>query len=116
MLENEQTRGIVDSQSHADTEYGDLSCKMADGISADAGIGGGMTGAGADDELSRLLLDQCVQRNLVISEDVDYGTLEDKVLVYVPREGVVVVDEDEVRGGRNGRRGLRLVGGVVDDI
>lgn len=45
-----------------------------------------MTRAGADDELSWVVLDQLVHRDLVVSEHMDRGTLEDEVLVDVPSE------------------------------
>lgn len=45
-----------------------------------------MTRAGADDELGRVLLNQFIQSNLVISKNVDCSTFKNKVLVDVPGE------------------------------
>lgn len=59
---------------------------MSDGISADTGIGGGMTRARADNELCRVLLDQLLNGNLIISENVNRGPLQDEVLIDIPSE------------------------------
>lgn len=45
-----------------------------------------MSRAGADDELSWVVLDQLVHSDLVVSEHMDRGTLENKVLIDVPSE------------------------------
>lgn len=59
---------------------------MLDSITADTRISGRVPGAGADDELCRVLGDQLVESNLVIAEDMDGGALENQVLVNVPSE------------------------------
>lgn len=55
-----------------------------------------MTWPGTDNELGRVLLDQLIDGDLVVSEDVNGSAFENEVLVDVPREGVVIVDEYEV--------------------
>jgi hypothetical protein len=107
--------GRVNSQSHADTEDGDLASKVLDSISTDARIRLRMARSWADYQLGRLLGDQLLQGDLIIAEDMDSGTLKNKVLVNVPGEGVVVVDEDEVGSSWDRRRRVRLLGGVVND-
>lgn len=69
---------------------------MPDGISTDAGIGCGVAWTRTDDELSRVLLNKLVNCYLVIAKDMHCGSLQDEILVDVPSEGVVVVDEDQV--------------------
>lgn len=69
---------------------------MSNSISAYAGIGRGMTWPGTDNELGRVLLDQLIDGDLVVSEDVNGSAFENEVLVDIPREGVVIVDEYEV--------------------
>lgn len=69
---------------------------MSDGISAHAGIGARVTRPGADNELGRVLLDQLIDSDLVVSEDVNSSSFENQVLIDVPREGIVIVDEDKV--------------------
>lgn len=69
-----------------------------------------------NDELRRLLCDELLYGNLIIAEDMDSSAPKHEVLVDVPGEGVVVVDEDEVRGcGYRGRR-VRLLRRVIDNI
>ena len=67
-----------------------------------------MSRARAYDKLGRILLDDVVQCYFVIPVHRDCGSLEYKILVYVPSERVIVVDQYEIRcGGYWGRwRGM----------
>lgn len=67
---------------------------MLDGVSAYAGVGLGVARPGTDDELGGILRDKLVEGDLVVAEDCHIGALEDKVLVDVPGEGIIVVYED----------------------
>ena len=69
---------------------------MFDGISTNAGVGGGVARTGADDQLGRVLRNELVEGDLVIPEDMDGGPLKHQILVDVPGEGVIIVDEDQV--------------------
>lgn len=62
-----------------------------------------MTRTGADDELGGFLGYQLVESDLVVPVYGNFGALKDEVLVHIPGEGVVVVYEDKVRGGRDRR-------------
>lgn len=53
-----------------------------------------MARPGTDDELGGILRDKLVEGDLVVAEDCHIGALEDKVLVDVPGEGIIVVYED----------------------
>lgn len=72
-----------------------------------------MSRPGTNNQLRWVLCLELIQRDFVIAENADGGTLEGEILVDVPGEGVVVVDEDEVRGGGYQRGGLRVMRGVV---
>lgn len=82
---------------------------MADDIAAHSRVGLGMPRSRADDDLCRLLGNQFLYRNLVISIDSNSGAGENEVLVNVPGERIVVVNEDEVGSCWDGRRRVRLV-------
>lgn len=88
---------------------------MAYGGIANTGILFGVARARTDDQLSGVLRDELVKSDFVIAKDSHGGAFESKILVDVPREGIVVVDQDDIAGGGNGRRGLRMVGRVIND-
>lgn len=104
------------SLSHADAEDGNLSSKVPDSITTKARICLWVARARADHQLGRLLGDELVKSDLVIPVYRDGGTFQHEVLVDIVREGVVVVDEDEVGGGGEGRRWFRVVGRVINDL
>jgi hypothetical protein len=83
-------------QSHAYTKDRNLAGEMSDSIPAHAGIGGGMAWPGTNNELCWVFLDQFLHSDLVISEDVNGSSLENEILVNVPSERIVIVDEDDV--------------------
>lgn len=85
-----------DLLAHADTKDGNLPSEMLNRVTADARVGTGMARARADDQLCGLFCDQFIQRNLVISEDGHIGALEHQVLVDIPSEGIVVVNQYKV--------------------
>lgn len=84
--------------------------KVLNGISTNARVGLGMSRSRADDQLGWLLVNQLRERNLVISEDGDVCAFENQVLVDVPGERVVIVDENQVGCRRNRWRRVRVVG------
>lgn len=88
---------------------------MLDCIVADASIPFRVPRSRAHDQLCGVFLDELFQGDLVIAEDSDCSAFQHEVLVDVPSERVVVIYEYEVRGGRNGRRGRRVVRGVIDE-
>lgn len=88
-------------QSHANSQDGDLASKVSDSIPADTAVSRGVTGTGADDELRWLLGNELVESNLVISENVHGGTLENQILIDVPGERVIVINHNQVRRRRN---------------
>lgn len=87
---------------------------MAYRVLADARIRVWVAGAGADDKLSWVFADQVFEGDFVVADDGDGGAFEDEVLVDVPCEGVIVVDEDEVGGGGERCSGGGLVRRMVD--
>ena len=101
--------------AHADAEHGDPAGEVPDCVPADAGVRDGVARPGTHDQLRRSQRDQLLQRDLVVAVDRHLGPLEHEVLVDVPGEGVIVVDEHQVRSrGDRGRR-IGVVGGVVYD-
>lgn len=88
---------------------------MLDGIVADASVLFWVSRAWADHQLCGLLCDEVVEGDFVVAVYGDIGALEDEVLVHVPGEGVVVVDEDNIRGRGYGRGGGRIAGRMVDE-
>ncbi len=78
---------------------------MGDGGSADSRISSDcwMARAGTDYKLRRLLCYQLVKRDLVVAENVNSCAFEDQVLVDIPGERVIVVDENEIGTGCNQR-------------
>lgn len=107
--------GGCDSLAHAHAEDGDLAAVVLDGGIADAGVARGVSRARAHDQLGGILSYELFEGDLIVSEDSDGGALEDEVLVDIPGEGVVVVDEDDVGGGRKGSGGDGVVGRVVNE-
>lgn len=103
----------MDSLSHTHSKHGNLASKVADGILADSRVCLGMSGARADDELCRFLRNQFLESNFIISIDGDSGAFKDEVLVYVPGERVVVVDQDKVGSCGDGCGRRRMAGRVV---
>ena len=69
-----------------------------------------MTRSGTDDDLSRILLDQFLNSNLVVSDDLHGGAFKHKILINVPGEGIIVVDHDQSGRRWNWRGRVRLVG------
>ena len=71
--------------------------------------------ARTDDQLCRLLVYELLERHLIIAVYCDGRPLEQEVLVDIPCERVVIVDEYEVVGSRQTGSSNRLVGRVVDE-
>lgn len=69
---NNETRRKL--QAHADSQDGNLACKVANRISTDTRVCLRVARARADNELGGILLDQLLNRDLVISEDMDRGS------------------------------------------
>lgn len=107
---------IRHSQAHTNSQDRDLSRKVPDGIAADTGVSLGVSWARTDDKLSGIDLDQFLDGDLVVPEDVHGCPLEHQILVDVPGERVIVVNEHQI--GRCGNRcsRLRLVRRVVNDF
>lgn len=104
-----------DSLAHAHAQHGNLALEVAYGGVADSGIALRVAGPGADDQLRGVLRDELVERGFVVADHRHGRTFQCEVLVDIPGEGVVVVDQDHVGGGGDGRRGLGMVGRMVDD-
>jgi hypothetical protein len=109
-------RYIRNSQSHANSKNWDFTSKVSDHIPAYTRVRAGVTGSRANNNLGRVLLNEFVQCDLVIAEDMDSSALQDKILVNIPREGVVVIDQDEIGSSGDRRRGLRLVWRVINNV
>ena len=84
-------------QAHTDAKDGNFACEVTDGITADARVGRRVARSGTDNELGRLLLYQLLYGNFIVSEDVNGGALQDKILVDVPGERVIIINQDEIR-------------------
>lgn len=70
-----------------------------------------------DDDLCRVEIDYLLQSDFVVPVDSAAGAFEHEELVDIPGEGVVIVDQDDIRigdrrarVGRNGHSDWRLVG------
>lgn len=95
--------------AHANPKHGNFTAKILDGRLADTRVSVWMARPGADNQLSRLLCDQFLQGDFVIAVDGDGRTLQDEVLVDIPGERVIVIDQNDIGGSLNP---LRL-GGMV---
>lgn len=51
----------------------------------------------ADNKLCRVLLYQLFDADLIIPKDMNRSSFKDKVLIDIPSERVVVVDQNEIR-------------------
>lgn len=89
----------VNLQAHTNSQDRDLAGEVADDIAADAGVGLRVARTRADNDLGGILLGQFLHSDLVVSEDMNSGTGKHKVLVNVPSERVVVVNEDQIGCG-----------------
>lgn len=73
-----------------------------------------------DDDLRRVEIDNLLQSDFVVPVDGAAGAFEHKELVDIPGEGVVIVDQDDIRVGdrraRVGRNGHSDGGAVVGGI
>lgn len=105
-----------DLLAHADTEDGDLASKMSNDISANARIRVRMAGPGTDDKLGWLFGDELVNGDFVVPDHLTFGTGEAQVLVDIPSEGVIVVNEDQVGSCRDRVSRLGVVRGVINQI
>lgn len=85
------------SQPHTDTKNWNLAGKVSNRVSADTRVGGGMARTRADNELSWVLFYQLFNGDLVISKNMNYGTLKNQVLINIPGKGVVVINENKIR-------------------
>lgn len=75
-----------------------------------------MAGSGTYDKLSGILGCDFFEGDLIIAIDGDIGALEHKVLVDIPGEGVVIVDEDEVGCCGKWFGGRRMERRMVDQV
>jgi hypothetical protein len=82
------------SQTHS--QYGNLARKVKDSFTADSSVGVRMAGAGTDYKLGGIIFYQFVQRYFIVSKDGDGRSLEHQILVYIPREGVIIVNENQI--------------------
>jgi len=89
-------QGMDHSLSHAYAEYGYLSAKVLDGVIADTRIFFGVSWTWADYELGRVLGNQLIQGNLVVAVYRHHGALEDEILVHIPGERIVVINENDI--------------------
>lgn len=105
-----------DSLAHADAENGDLSGKMSNRISANSRICVRMTRARTNDELSRIQRNELFDGDLVVPVD-SYGCpLQSEILVDIPGERVIIVDEDEVGSIRKRRSWRRLLRRMINKV
>lgn len=89
---------------------------MSNDIAANTRIMLGMTGSRTDDNMGGLLGNQFIYSNLIVAEDDRRTSRKVQVLVDVPGEGVVVIDEDDLGGSWDLRQGLCLVRRVINNI
>jgi len=108
--------GTENSLAHAHAEDRDLAAIVLDGRIANACILLGVSWAWADYQLCRVFSDEIFEGNLVISVYGHFRAFEDEVLVDIPSERVVVVNEYYVGSGGDGRRGCGVAGRVVDEF
>lgn len=85
-------------ETHANTQDGDLACKIAYGVAGDARVGGGVSGTGGDDEGLDGELGEGGSGYGIVADDGDVCTEEAELLVEIPRERVKVVDEQTIDG------------------
>jgi hypothetical protein len=102
--------------SHAHAENRNLAAKVLDGLVANTGIPLWMSRARADYQLGRLLGDQVVECDFVIAVYGHGRALKDEVLVDIPGEGIVVVNENNVGSGRYWWRRVRISRRMVDQL
>lgn len=103
-----------DSLSHAHAEDRDLAAIVLDGGIANACIALWVSWARADHQLCRVLRDQVFEGNLIVSVYSHGRAFEDKVLIHIPGEGIVVVNEYNVGSARYRRRWRRIAGRMVN--
>jgi len=94
-----------DSLSHTDPKHGYLAAEMTDRVFAEARIGFGVARPRTYNKLRWFLLDKLMKRDLIIAVDRNIGAFENEILVHIPRERIVIVDQDEVGGSRERRSG-----------
>lgn len=101
--------------SHANAKNRNFAAEVLDCLIANAGIFFRMAWPGADDQLSRLLGDQLFECDFIIAVDGHGGAFKDEVLVHIPSERVIVVDQDNIGGSVDRWRGVRMARGMVDE-
>lgn len=91
--------------SHTDSEDWYLATEIPDGVDTYPYISVNcwMAGAGTDYELCWPHCNQLIKLNLIVAENTDSRALKYKVLVDIPGEGVIVIDENEIDTCRNQR-------------
>ena len=75
-----------------------------------------MTRTRTDDELGGVLCDQLIESDFIVAVDGDSCAFEDEVLVDIPGERIVVVNENQVGCSRNWRSGRGMARRVVDEV
>ena len=108
------TNNQDDSLSHAHAEDWNLAAIVLDSRIANACIALWMSRSGTDYQLGRILCDQLFDSDLIVSVYSHGRAFEDEVLIHVPGEGVVVVNEYNVGSGRYWWRGGGVVGRMVN--
>lgn len=104
------------SLAHADAQYGYLASEVLYGVSADARIRLWMPRTGTNDQLGRVKGYQFLDGDCIVAVYSDGGSFQDEILIYVPREGIKVVNQYNVRGTGQRWNSLRLLRGVVNEI
>lgn len=77
-----------------DSEDWNFAGEVEDRFAADSSISIWMSRAGTYNQLCRIFFDQFVQTDFVVSKDGDCSTFQHQVLVDIPGEGIVVVNEN----------------------
>lgn len=85
-----------DSLSHADPQDRNLASEMLDGISTDTRICAGVAWSWTDHQLSWFETCESFDCDGIIAIYSNGGALKHQVLVDVPREGIEVIDQDNI--------------------
>lgn len=102
-----------DSLAHADAKNRNLAAEVFDSSITDTRVSFWVSRPWADHQLGRILSDQLLERNLVIAVHGDGCAFKDQVLVDIPGERVIVIDQNDVRSGWNGQRWIGMARRVV---
>ena len=108
--------GTENSLAHAHAENRDLAAVVLDGRIANARILLRVSWTWADYQLCRVFRDEIFEGNFVISVHGHFGAFEDEVLVDIPSERVVIVNEYDIGSGGYRRRWCGVAGRVVDEF